>query len=133
VSVTGNRLPYAPEHLLTAGAGYTHPSGLDVFVEAVHTSLQFGDDLNTVVPTPDGQRGPLPAYTVWNLTVNHEIGRASLYVTVKNLFDDVYIVDRIARHPAGHAAARAHRRARQVLTAGGRRPCPRTSGRRLKN
>jgi Fe(3+) dicitrate transport protein len=94
VSVTGNRLPYAPEHLLTAGTGYTHPSGFDVFVEAVHTSRQFGDDLNTVVPTPDGQRGLLPAYTVWNLVVNHEIGRASLYLSVKNLFDDVFIVDR---------------------------------------
>jgi Fe(3+) dicitrate transport protein len=92
--VTGNRLPYAPEHLLTAGAGYTHPSGLDVFVEALQTSLQFADDLNTVVPTPDGQRGPLPGYTVWNLTVNHEIGRANLYVTIKNLLDDLYIVDR---------------------------------------
>jgi Fe(3+) dicitrate transport protein len=94
VSVSGNRLPYAPEHLLTAGAGYTHPSGLDVFVEAVHTSRQFGDDLNTVVPTPDGQRGLVPAYTVWNLAVNYDFGRASLYVSVKNLFDDVFIVDR---------------------------------------
>lgn len=94
VSVTGHRLPYSPEHLLTAGVGYTHSSGLDMFLEAVHTGRQFGDDLNTVAGTPDGQRGLLPRYTVWNLAVNHEIGRASVFVAVKNLLDEVYIVDR---------------------------------------
>ena len=94
VSVSGNRLPYAPEQLLTIGVGYAHPFGLDVMVEAVRTSGQFGDDLNTAAPTPDGQRGLIPAYTVWNTAVNYDSGRATVFLTVKNLLDDQFIVDR---------------------------------------
>jgi Fe(3+) dicitrate transport protein len=94
VSITGNRLPYAPEHLVTVGFGYAHPIGLDVLVEAVHTSDQFGDDLNTITPTPDGQRGLLPGFTVWNASINCAIDRAILFVTIKNLLDDLFIVDR---------------------------------------
>jgi Fe(3+) dicitrate transport protein len=94
VSVSGNRLPYAPEHLLTVGFGYTHPSGFDAMLEAVRTTDQFGDDLNTVTPTPDGQRGLLPGYTVWNVAVNQPFGRMTVFVTVKNLLDELFIVDR---------------------------------------
>ena len=96
VSVSGNRLPYAPEHLLNFQVGYAHPRGLDVFLEAVHSSSQFGDDLNTVAGTADGQRGLLPGWTVWNTTVNYtaEPLRAVFFVSVKNVFDRLYIADR---------------------------------------
>ncbi|HXE81338.1 MAG TPA: TonB-dependent receptor [Vicinamibacterales bacterium] len=94
VSVSGNRLPYAPEHLFTVGFGYAHPIGLDVLVEAVRTSDQFGDDLNTVTPTPDGQRGLVPGHTVWTAAVSCGFRRATVFFTVKNLLDDLFIVDR---------------------------------------
>lgn len=94
VSVSGNRLAYAPEHMLTLGIGYAQPSGLDVLLEAVRTTDQFGDDLNTVAPTADGQRGLVPGFTVWNAAVNYDLGRATLFFTVKNLLDDTFIVDR---------------------------------------
>jgi len=94
VSINGNRLPYAPEHMLTLGIGYAQPSGLDVLLEAVRTTDQFGDDLNTVAPTADGQRGLVPGVTVWNAAVNYDLGRATLFFTVKNLLDDTFIVDR---------------------------------------
>jgi Fe(3+) dicitrate transport protein len=93
-SVSGNRLPYAPAHLLTFGVGYAQPSGLDVLLEVVRSSDQFGDDLNTVAPTADGQRGLIPGFTVWNTAVNYDLGRATVFFTVKNLLDDVFIVDR---------------------------------------
>lgn len=94
VSVTGNRLPYAPEHLASVTLGYMHPRGLDAAIEAVTTSRQFGDDLNTVASTADGQRGLLPGYTVWNTAISYSLPRATLFVAVKNLFDDLFIVDR---------------------------------------
>jgi Fe(3+) dicitrate transport protein len=95
-SVSGNRLPYAPERTLTASVGYSHPRGLFAMIEAVHVSDQFGDDLNSVEPSADGQRGLIPAYTVWNATASHEIQalHGALFVTVKNLEDRLYIVDR---------------------------------------
>ena len=95
-SVSGNRLPYAPENLLTATVGYAHPSGFNTLLEAVYVGSQFADDLNTVNPTPDGQRGLLPSYTVWNATTNYNVEqlRTTFFFTVKNLFDRTYIVDR---------------------------------------
>ena len=96
VSVTGNRLPYAPEVLVTASAGYRHPVGLGASLEAVYTGAQYGDDLNTVAPSADGQRGLIPAYTLWNATVDLDVPswRTTFFVTVKNLFDETAIVDR---------------------------------------
>ena len=94
VSVSGNRLPYAPEHLLTAGVGYALPRGLDLQIEVVRSSAQFGDDLNTVPGTVDGQRGLIPGYTIWNTAVNYDLGRATAFFTIKNLLDDTFIVDR---------------------------------------
>jgi Fe(3+) dicitrate transport protein len=96
VSVRGRRLPYAPRFLTTASLGYSHASGIHALFEAVHTGRQFGDDLNTVNPTPDGQRGALPGNTLWNATVNFpvEAWRTTLFVTAKNLTGRTVIVDR---------------------------------------
>jgi len=96
VLITGNRLPYASEHTLTASFGYSHPSGLDLMFEAVRNSDQFADDLNTVESTADGQRGLIPANTTWNATLNyhHEPMRSTFFITVKNLANDTYLVDR---------------------------------------
>jgi Fe(3+) dicitrate transport protein len=97
VSVQGNRLPYAPENLLTASFGYEHSSGLDLFLEAVLVGDQFGDDLNSIEPSADGQRGLLPGYTIWNLSASYEWDaiRSTVFVTVKNLGDRLYIADRV--------------------------------------
>jgi Fe(3+) dicitrate transport protein len=96
VSVSGNRLPYAPEHLVNFNLGYSHPVGIDALVEAVRVGDQFADDINSIEPSADGQRGLIPAYTIWNLTVNYtpETIPTTFFVTVKNLADDTFIVDR---------------------------------------
>ena len=96
LSVAGNRLPYAPGATLNAILGYTHPSGLEALVEAVRVGGQFGDDLNTVESSADGQRGRLPAYTVWNAAVNYRLTRlhSTVFMAVKNLLDRTFLVDR---------------------------------------
>jgi Fe(3+) dicitrate transport protein len=97
VSVSGNRLPYAPRLMLDASLGYSSGSGLEGFVELVRVGEQFGDDLNTREGTADGQRGLLPAYTILNATVNYRVPalHSTLFVTAKNLTDELYVVDRI--------------------------------------
>jgi Fe(3+) dicitrate transport protein len=97
ISVTGNRLPYAPRHLLTTTVGYLHPRGLDALIENLYIGEQYGDDLNTVAPTPSGQRGLIPAQTTWNATVSYKLEPLSstFFVSVKNLFDRIFIVDRV--------------------------------------
>jgi len=94
--ITGNRLPYAPEHLLNAVVGFSHPSGFDGQVEAVHVGSQFADDLNTLNPSANGQRGLLPSFTIWNATANYTVERlhATFFVSAKNVFDRLYIADR---------------------------------------
>ena len=96
VSVTGNRLPYAPEHLSSLTVGYQHPAGVEAQVEGVQVSRQFGDDLNSVLPSADGQRGLLPGSTLWNAAVSYRILplHSALFITVKNLGNLLYIADR---------------------------------------
>jgi Fe(3+) dicitrate transport protein len=95
-SVTGNRLPYAPKTLLTTSAGYSHPSGVDAFVENVFIGRQFGDDLNAINPTPNAQLGAIQAQTYWNATANYKVERwkTTFFATAKNIFDRTFIVDR---------------------------------------
>ncbi|HLE63007.1 MAG TPA: TonB-dependent receptor, partial [Pyrinomonadaceae bacterium] len=96
VSVSGNRLTYAPEQLLNVVFGYSHSKGVDTFLEGIYVGRQFGDDLNTINPTANGQRGVIPSYTAWNATFNYkaEAVRSTFFITLKNLFDRTYIVDR---------------------------------------
>ena len=96
VSVSGNRLPYAPKLLVNTTFGYSHTKGFDALLEAVHVSEQFTDDLNTIAPIANGQRGLIPSHTVWNATANYNVERlrSTFFVTAKNLFDQTYIIDR---------------------------------------
>ena len=95
VSVTGNRLPYAPEHLLATTVGARMRFGLEVALEAVYTSAAYTDDLNTVEVIPNGQRGEMPGYTVWNLAANYALTACdcTAFATVKNLTDELYVAD----------------------------------------
>ncbi|MBI4364026.1 MAG: TonB-dependent receptor [Candidatus Latescibacteria bacterium] len=94
-SAAGNRQPYAPEHLLTATAGYAW-HGLDAQIEAVHVGSQFADFANTTIASADGQRGKLARYTTWNAALSHVFRStgARAFVAVKNIADKITIVDR---------------------------------------
>jgi Fe(3+) dicitrate transport protein len=103
VSVSGNRLPYAPETTTAIAVGYRHRAGLDAQIEAQYVGDQFSDDLNTVVGTPDGQRGLIPAHTYWNAAATWHLRRGgSIFVTMKNLADRTFIVDRSRGILPGH-------------------------------
>lgn len=96
VSVSGNRLPYAPEWLGSAAVGYTRGEWLNLQAEVQHTGEMFTDDLNTVAPTANGQRGLIDSATILNLAANFTPsgGDTTFFVTVKNVTDELYIVDR---------------------------------------
>lgn len=96
VSVTGNRLPYAPRHLANVSVGLAHERWFDASLEASSAGAQFGDDLNSVTASADGQRGRVPGFVVWNgaLNVFLKPSRVTAYATIKNLADRLYIVDR---------------------------------------
>jgi len=94
----GNRLPYAPKHLLTARAGARLVSGFDVHLELVVVDEQYADFANTreAATGGNGQFGRLDSQHIWNVAVNwqHPGAPVTLFATVKNLADEDYIVDR---------------------------------------
>ncbi|MCA6248287.1 MAG: TonB-dependent receptor [Phenylobacterium sp.] len=96
VVVTGNRLPYAPRTLFSGAVGYARGDWFEGQIEVVHTGGMFTDDLNTLAPTANGQRGRIRPATIWNATLNLTApdGRLGGYLAVKNLFDELTIVDR---------------------------------------
>ncbi len=94
----GNRLPYAPEHLLTASIGAELPAGVDIHLEYVLVDNQYADFANTEIAPANGngQIGEISSYRIWNISANWTLpGRpVTLFATAKNLADDSYIVDR---------------------------------------
>ncbi len=96
VSVTGNRLPYAPEWIASLAIGYARGDWFSSQIEVQHTGAMFGDDLNTVTQSANGQSGLIDEATIVNWTANLTPtgARSTFFVTVKNVFDEVYIVDR---------------------------------------
>lgn len=95
-NVEGNRLPYAPEHLLVAGLALELPVGLRLRLDGVHTGEQFSDNFETRETRPDGQVGLIPAHTVWNAAATYRLGASGLelFGTLKNVFDRTYIASR---------------------------------------
>jgi Fe(3+) dicitrate transport protein len=93
--VTGNRLPYAPEHLLAGTVGFRVGLGLDLQLEGVYTSEAYTDDLNTVEIVASGQRGRIGGYTVWNATANYvlPVCDCTAFLAGKNLGDKLYVAD----------------------------------------
>jgi len=96
VVVTGNRLPYAPKTLFSGAVGYARGDWFEGQIEIVHTGEMFTDDLNTSAPSANGQRGRIRPATIWSATINLTApdGRLGGYLAVKNLFDELTIVDR---------------------------------------
>jgi len=106
-SKVGNRSPYAPEHLLTATIGYSHPMGFDAHLEAVFVAEQFGDFMNLTsgsdhpngpnsIEARSGQYGKIQDYVVFNLASTYRVYKGlDLFVSVKNILDNQYITDRV--------------------------------------
>lgn len=99
-NTNGNRLPYSPEHLISAGIGYANRAfNLGPFNARVETqcvSDQFADDRNTVIPTPNGQRGIVRGWCMLNASVNQHVKRinTTFFFTGKNMLGQDVIVDR---------------------------------------
>ena len=94
VGVAGNRQPYSPEFTATVALGFAK-GPLSMQVDLQHLSEQFSDFSNTVVASADGQRGIIEAHTLLGATVNYTHNdRWQGFLTVKNLTDQSYIVDR---------------------------------------
>ncbi|TVQ95490.1 MAG: TonB-dependent receptor, partial [Deltaproteobacteria bacterium] len=94
--IAGNRLPYAPEHLINANLRFEHPIGLSLMVNVNHTAEQFHDRLETREPTPDGLNGLIEARTLLDARVAYTWAPSglTLYLSGNNLLDEAYVASR---------------------------------------
>jgi Fe(3+) dicitrate transport protein len=94
----GNRVPYAPENLVTTSFGAHMPGGIDAHIEFVYVDEQYADFANTneAPALGNGQVGRIDNYQTWNASVNWHLSTLPLtvFAAAKNLADDDYIVDR---------------------------------------
>lgn len=95
-SIRGNRLPFAPRHMVHAAAGAALP-GFSIVLRGSRVAEQYADDLNTRTPSPDGQQGLLPACTLLGATANRMVanGRATVFATADNIGNRVCITERV--------------------------------------
>jgi Fe(3+) dicitrate transport protein len=96
INIKNNKLPYAPEFTFSGLLNYHSPAGFGIHFTATYVGKQFTDQLNTVEPTADGQAGLMPSFSVIDVGGSYlipDLG-SSLFVSVKNLFDERYIASR---------------------------------------
>ena len=99
----GNRLPYAPKHMLSAAIGFeSAQSYFDGRVGINYVSEQFVDAANTRDPSQSGEEGVIPSHAVLNITLNYRATeQLTLYFNGQNLTDRVYLASRVDGMVAG--------------------------------
>lgn len=101
----GNRLPYAPKHMLSASLGYEHQSGFTARVGMNFISEQYANTENFenesdcppgVNCEDDGLFGKIPSVTLYNASITYtpRNSRATLFLYGDNLADKEYFNSR---------------------------------------
>lgn len=100
VSIAGRSLPYAPEHLLTAGISKDFDFGLSLMAEVRYVDQVFTDFENLVRTKNRGDQGVVPAYHVYNASASYRFKKHwAIAFTGKNLLDRIYIGSRLHSNP----------------------------------
>lgn len=96
INVKGNRTPYAPEHLFSAGVTYESKRGFGARLSYLYVSEQFSDIRNSIDPSANGRNGRMDAYTVIDATLMYKVKKWNTVFTLsaKNLTDERYVVSR---------------------------------------
>lgn len=96
VDISGNKIPYAPSHLLNSAVTIGTVAGVSFRLGINQVGEQLTDVDNTVGSSNDGRNGVLPAYTVVDATLGYIIPGTSLTLQLigKNLTDQRYITTR---------------------------------------
>lgn len=92
----GNRVPYAPKYVGTAGAKYNIPIAEGNLVINAYTHFvgqQYSDAKNTII-SADGNTGKIPFYYIFNTTINYGIKNWNFSINGLNLFNRKYFTFR---------------------------------------
>ena len=100
-SVQGNRVESAPR--LTTRNGLTlRNGGASLTVQHSYVGMTYSDALNTPVPSANGARGPVPAYTLLDVNVTGRLNRHwTLRGSLSNVLNAQYFTKRPMLYPGG--------------------------------
>lgn len=100
VDISGNELPYAPRHTLTAGASKMLPFGLKLRVDVNYVSSIYTDYENISYTLNGGYQGPIDGYYLLNFGMQYKPSKKwAINVNAKNLLDNIYIGSRLHSSP----------------------------------
>jgi Fe(3+) dicitrate transport protein len=96
INLRGNRTPYAPQHLLSSAVTWQGTNGTFFRTTLTFSSKQFGDELNTVSPTPNGRIGQIDAWYLVDISGGYELNKLPLRfeLSIRNLTDERFIMTR---------------------------------------
>lgn len=100
-NLAGNRLPYAPEHTVSAGLSRDFAFGLSLGADARLVSWVYTDYENIEVTKNRGDTGPIDGYALFDASAAYKLGRFRVFANAKNLLDHVYMSSRLHSHPSG--------------------------------
>jgi Fe(3+) dicitrate transport protein len=119
VDISGNAMPYTPNHTLNIGLSKSFGFGLSLRADFKFVSESFSDFENLTEDFVQnatytdangnerkylgfrGDAGPIPAYYLINLSASYNFNKKwRVFATVKNLLDNVYISSRLHSHPS---------------------------------
>jgi Fe(3+) dicitrate transport protein len=97
--ISGNAVESVPRWISRNGinAGYKKLNGV---LQYSYVAESFSDPVNTVAPTPNGARGIVPAYGVWDLNLSYRVfPNLVLRAGINNLLDQQYFTKRPLFYP----------------------------------
>ena len=96
-NVRGNRLPYAPRTMADLTVRYTILPSLSTELGINYVGEQFANASNTTLASADGQKGLIPARTLYRLAAEYAIPNSgwSIFLSGQNLADTAYISSRV--------------------------------------
>lgn len=105
----GNQLPYSSPHQLGWHASYNY-NDLITTLSGNYYDKAFSDNANTVLESADGAVGEIPAYTLWNLSLQKTLKdskneKLSVQFGINNLLDEQYYFRGIDTSPVGRYPA----------------------------
>jgi Fe(3+) dicitrate transport protein len=93
------RVENAPLNILRAGLTYNF-KGFSFTGQLSHVDKAYADANNTETPTPNGQNGVIPAYTITDLTASYIFNKhVNLKAGINNLTNEMYFTRRAGGYP----------------------------------
>ncbi|MFD1141365.1 TonB-dependent receptor family protein [Larkinella insperata] len=98
-TINGNQVESAPRWTSRNGLTARYRT-LSLTAQFSYVSKTFSDALNTAVALPNGSKGPVPAYGIWDLNATWRMSRRfNLRGSVNNLLDKSYFTKRPTFYP----------------------------------